>query len=233
MIYRIADFIVEFENPSKEFQKFLSGYSCDDTPQVKFSISEQDIEHIRSAITYPACDLQFELTAFYNKFLAWLPLNDAIFLHSSLIEVKNEGIAFTALSGTGKSTHTLLWQKLLGDKMKIINGDKPIIRFLNGVPYGYGTPWNGKERLGTNSKVPVKHICFIERDNKNFCEKISAQTALKRIFSQIFIPDNPEAAQKTLELLDRLLNSCTIWNIKCNMDIEAAQIAYNTIFKEK
>jgi len=229
----IADYNIAFKNPSENFQKFLQDYKTTAPAEVEFSINEQDIQKIRENVNYNAGPLQLEVTAFYDKLLAWLPLNNAMFLHASLIEVNNTGVAFTALSGTGKSTHTLLWQKLLGEKMEIINGDKPIIRFFEDIPYGYGTPWNGKERLGKNKKVQVKHICFIERSDKNICEKITSQDALKRIFSQIFVPSEPTAALKTLDLLNQLLNKCTVWNIKCNTDIKAAKVAYNTIFKEK
>ena len=233
MICSLADFNVEFKNPTVAFETFLKDYKSDASPQVAFSITQQDIENVKNTANYTPNALQLEVTAFYDKLLAWLPLNDAMFLHASLIEVENQGVAFTALSGTGKSTHTLLWQKLLGDKMTIINGDKPIIRFVDGIPYGYGTPWNGKEHLGTNGRVPVKHICFIERSKTNSCKKINAKTALKNIFSQIFVPNDVMAATKTLELLNRLLNDCDIWQIKCNTDLEAAEVAYNTIFKEK
>ena len=155
-------------------------------------------------------------------------------LEDKFATIKNgKGVAFTALSGTGKSTHTLLWQKLLGDKMQIINGDKPIVRFYDNIPYGYGTPWNGKEHLGKNASTPIKHICFIERSEQNSCTKITAQDALKDIFSQLFIPKEPVAALKTLELLDLLFKSVTVWVIKCNTDISAANTAYNTIFCEE
>lgn len=233
MICRLADFDIEFVNPTIGCQNFLKDYETNAIPQVKFSMTKEDFDKIKNSLHYTASPLQIEITAFYNKILTWCPLNDAMFLHSSLIEVNNQGVAFTALSGTGKSTHTLLWQKLLGDKMKIINGDKPIVRFIGEIPYGYGTPWNGKERLGTNERVHLKHICFIEQSDTNSCKKLSPQEALQGIFSQIFVPNDPVAVQKTLELLNRLLNHCSIWKIKCNMDIEAAQVAYNTIFKEK
>lgn len=232
MICKIADFVVEFINPSKQFEDFVKDYSHNGAPQVQFSITEEDLQKVRSTVNYPACELQLELTAFYDKFLAWLPLQDSFFLHASLIEANSQGVAFTALSGTGKSTHTALWKKLLGDNMQVINGDKPIIRFINNVPYGYGTPWNGKEHWGINGKVAVNHLCFIERAKTNSCEKMTAKQTLEHIFSQIFIPNDPLAAANTLSLLDRLLNSCCIWNIKCNTELEAAKIAYNTIFKE-
>ncbi len=232
MICRIADFNVEFKNPSAKMQHYLKKYVTNSPMDFTIEISANNIATLRDTVKFDASEFQLESTAFHNKLLEQLPFHNAMFLHASLIEVNGVGVAFTALSGTGKSTHTLLWQQLLGDKMTIINGDKPIIRFINNIPYGYGTPWNGKEGLGTNIRVPLKHICFIERSEKNSCERIDAKKALKSVFSQIFIPNNPIAASNTLVLLNSLLKDCTIWNIKCNMDIEAAQITYNTIFKE-
>ncbi len=49
-------------------------------------------------------------------------------LHASAIVVGNSAYLFSASSGTGKSTHTKLWQECFGDKAVIINDDKPVIR---------------------------------------------------------------------------------------------------------
>lgn len=232
MVCKLADFVVEFVNPSAAVQGFLKDYVVDEKPQFTVAVTKEEIDYANSLTTVTNSIVQAELNAFYMKLLSLLPFYDALFLHASLIEVKGQGVAFTALSGTGKSTHTLLWQRLLGDKMQIINGDKPIVRFCDDTPYGYGTPWNGKERLGCNGKTPIKHICFIERSEHNSCEQITGEAALKDIFSQIFIPKDPATALKTLELLDKLLKSVTVWVIKCNTDISAAITAYNTIFSE-
>lgn len=230
MVCKIADFVIDFKNPSIAMQGFLKDYAVAEKPQFSIQVTEDEINRAATLTTVTTSILQAELNAFYIKLLSVLPLYGAMFLHASLIEANGVGVAFTARSGTGKSTHTLLWQKLLGVKMQVINGDKPIIRFEDGIPYGYGTPWNGKERLGKNAKTPVKHICFIERSNCNSCEKITPEAALKGIFNQIFIPKEPAAAMKTLELLDRLFKTVSVWIIKCNTDISAASTAYNTIF---
>ncbi len=232
MICKIADFIIEFKNPSKPVSDYLKDYAFDGVPQFCIEVSDEEIAHAHTLTKTSINDFQAEMTATYTKLLSWLPSFEAMFLHASLIEVHGQGVAFTALSGTGKSTHTLLWQKHLGDKLTIINGDKPIIRFEDSLPFGYGNPWNGKEGLGTNTKTPIKHLCFIERSDKNSCVKISAEEALQGIFNQIFIPKDSATALKTLELLDRLLKSVDVWVIKCNTDISAATTAYNTIFNE-
>lgn len=233
MICKIADFIIDFKNISASAESFLKEYAYNDTPQFVIELAPNDIEHAYTLTDIPQTPLQAEFTALYTKLISTIPLYDALFFHASLIEVHGVGVAFTALSGTGKSTHTLLWKKLLGEKVQIINGDKPIIRFIDGVPYGYGTPWCGKEHWGKNAKTPIKHICFIERSLENSCEKISPDIALKSIFNQIFIPKDPAAAFSTLGLLDNIFKNIDLWVIKCNTDIEAAEIAYNTIFKEK
>ena len=117
--------------------------------------------------------------------------------------------------------------------MTIVNGDKPIVRFFEdepNVPYAYGTPWNGKERLGCNMRTPVKHICFIERSETNYVEKMKPSEIIDLIFNQVYMPKDPIAVANTMQLINRFINCCSIWKIHCNMDISAAEVAYNTIF---
>ena len=173
---------------------------------------------------------------FHFKLAEWLPLHNAFVFHSAVFDVKGTGIALAAHSGTGKTTHMLLWQKLLGQKMTIVNGDKPIIRFFDDepeTPYAYGTPWNGKEHLGCNMRTPLKVIAFIERAENNSCERMSMSDAVNLIFNQVYMPKDPAAAAKTIELINRLISCCELWKISCNMEPEAAEVAYNRIMEEK
>ena len=129
-----------------------------------------------------------------------------------------------------------LWQELLGDKMTVVNGDKPIVRFFDDepeMPYAYGTPWNGKEHMGCNMRTPLKHICFIERSETNYVEKANKKDIVNHIFNQVYMPKDPVAIMNTMQLIDRLLNCCNLWVIHCNMEPEAAEIAYNAIINGK
>ena len=156
---------------------------------------------------------------------------DAFLLHSALIECEDIGVAFAAKSGVGKSTHITLWQKNFGEKVKIINGDKPIVRFLNGKMYAYGTPWLGKEGYGENSSCEFKALCFIERGEKNSIEELRADLAAMMIFGQIYLPTHAENAEKTLELADKFASSVKFFRLSCNMEDEAALVSYNAIIK--
>ena len=177
-------------------------------------------------------DLYCEFIAIQRKIAELLPLHNAFVLHSATFDVDGVGIAFAAHSGTGKTTHMNLWQKLLGDKMVVVNGDKPIVRFFEDepeTPYAYGTPWNGKEHLGCNMRTPLKHICFIERSETNYVEKVQKNAVIDRIFNQVYMPKDPMAVMNTMKLIDRLLSCTNLWIIHCNMEPEAAEVAYNTI----
>lgn len=237
MKYKYADFVVELSKYEKEFVDITLENYCykKEAIDVFLDIRHEDIlqELELSEIKYTLPSIALYSAAVQRKFAEWLPLHNAFVLHSACFDVCGEGVVFAAHSGTGKTTHMLLWQKLLGDKMTIVNGDKPIVRFFEdepNVPYAYGTPWNGKERLGSNMRTPVKHICFIERSETKYVEKMDKQELIDRLFNQIYMPREVTAMNKTVELIERLLSCCSLWKIHCNMDVSAAEVAYNTIF---
>lgn len=228
-----ADYKIEIINALPHWGRKFSGYISDfEESDFTIDITEKDIEYEKTVADAEAKDGTLRFTACYRKLAEKLPLYNTFVLHSAVFDVDGTGIAFAAQSGTGKTTHMLLWQKLLGDRLKIVNGDKPIVRFFDEEPnntYAYGTPWNGKERLGCNMRTPLKHICFIERAEQNSCERVSKTDVVNLIFNQVYMPKDPMAAMNTVGLIDRLLSSCELWKIKCNMDISAAETAYNTI----
>lgn len=232
---RIADIDFLINNIYPALSRFCGSYlipegdGCD----LSFTITEKDIK---------AEDNDGDLSPQYLEFITLcrkiaetMPLHNGFLLHSATFDVDGTGVAFAAHSGTGKTTHMLLWQRLLGDRLKIVNGDKPIVRYFDdepNKPYAYGTPWNGKERLGCNMRTPLKHICFIERAEQNSCEKMDKNDAVNLIFNQVYMPKDPAAAANTILLINRLISDCRLWKIKCNMDISAAETAYRTIFGE-
>lgn len=109
-------------------------------------------------------------------------------MHGVVADVSGTGVAFLAESGVGKTTHSNLWQQLLGDKMIIINGDKPLVRIINDKVFAYGTPWAGKEGIHRNTKTQLKKICFIERADKNECIPISRDGALDKLLKYVYKP---------------------------------------------
>ena len=233
-MFCIADWIIDFRYKFDNFEKKFINYQVEDiSANVIIEYTENDFEMMKKTSRPVPVDYYIEDLTIFRKLAEWLPLHNAFVLHSATFDVDGVGVAFAAHSGTGKTTHMNLWQQYLGDRMVIVNGDKPIVRFFDDepeTPYAYGTPWNGKERLGCNMRTPLKHICFIERSETNYVEQVDKKDAIDRIFNQVYMPKDPMAVVNTMQLIDRLLSFCKLWTIHCNMEPQAAEIAYKTIF---
>ena len=237
MVYKIADFYLKLNRKCNTLGVYSKDYETNSLEySATFLISESDFIVESDLADGKYSRGQLEMSAIHRKLAEWLPNNGAFVLHSACFDVDGVGVAFAAHSGTGKTTHMRLWQEYLGDKMVVVNGDKPIVRFFDdepATPYAYGTPWNGKERLGCNMRTALKHICFIERSETNFVEPMDKSEAIDRIMNQVYIPKEPMAAMNTIKLIDRLLSCTRLWTIHCNMESTAAEIAYKTIFAEE
>ena len=159
-----------------------------------------------------------------------MQMHSAFVFHSSAVGCREGGVVFSARSGTGKSTHTSLWQREFDDSY-IINDDSPIIRYENGKGvFLCGTPWAGTTGINTNTVVPLKGIVFLERSEYNSIERISAFRAVKLFLEGISPAYNFEMYEKSLDTLNGVLSTTPAYVLKCNMEPEAAHIAREYIF---
>ena len=148
--------------------------------------------------------------------------------HASIVAADGMGYAFTAQSGTGKSTHSALWRQYLGEKAVMVNDDKPLIRVEeDGRAIAYGTPWNGKHKLGNNIAVPLRVICLLERSEDNWIREISKAEAYSFVLQQISRPRDTGRLKTTLDLIDKM--QVKYYRMGCNISIEAAKMAYEAM----
>ena len=235
-LYKLAELFIEFHNRYDFLAKQCSEYLYEESasPELVVCVTDEDLCRERNyspEICYSAGYL--ESICAYRKLCLQLPEYDALLMHGSVIDFDGRGIAFLARSGVGKTTHTMLWKQVYGNRVRVINGDKPIVRILEGIPYAFGTPWAGKENLQCNARVPLTDICLIERSTENRVFQIQPEECLSAVMQQILIPSEPMMAVKTLQLLDTLLATCRVWVIQCNISQEAAILAHDTILGER
>lgn len=230
---KIADILVSIESEMWHLHGLCENYLYDFVePEIDISISKEMIEYENNGII-PNSKTQIaicESAAALRYFNDLLINYDAFIFHGASFKVAEKGIILCAKSGTGKTTHMNLWHKMLGDNFLVINGDKPIIRFLDGCPYSFGSPWNGKEHLHNNIKAKLTDICFIERSSINEVVKLEGPEIAQRLSSQMAQSQNPEVLFKNMEFIELLKKNCNFYIIRCNMEIEAAQVAYKAIF---
>ena len=185
-------------------------------------------ENVREGLPVQKYPPQYlETLAVYRKIVEALLDHDILLFHGSVIAVDGEGYLFTAKSGTGKSTHTRLWRQRFGDRAVMVNDDKPLLRLTESGVLVCGTPWDGKHRLSTNITVPLKAICILRRGVENQIRPISVQEALPMLLQQSHRPADPGEMGKFLGLVDKMSKNIGLYCLECNMEPEAALVAYN------
>jgi hypothetical protein len=175
----------------------------------------------------------FESLALYRKICDRMVDYGVILFHGSALSLDGEGFIFTAKSGVGKSTHAGLYRELYGERVEMINDDKPLIRITDNGVFIYGTPWNGKHRLSSNICRPLSAICILKRAKENRIERVSLLNALPDIVAQTHIPNDSARARAVLSLLDKLIHTVRLYRLECNTDIEAARLSYEAMREKK
>ena len=169
-----------------------------------------------------------EYTQTHQKLYAHIVRYNAFWTHAAVVGMDGYAYAFTGPSGYGKSTHAHLWQQVYGERAKIINGDNPIIRKNHGVFCAYGTPFGGKLNEQVNVGLPLRGYCFLEHGDHNELVPVSRSEARNRILTDMF--DFHIIRKRTfsqlLDLMDEFTAEVPVYKLICNMDPEAAVVAY-------
>lgn len=225
--YKIAGCIVEYEPIYPLLKNQMEAYRIDEQKiDMKLTITKEFCEIKQQEnphLTLEQCEYIYAGSQFYNKLINL----GGFLLHASAVVIDNKAYLFSADSGTGKSTHTKLWQKCFGDKALIINDDKPAIKIENDICYAYGTPFSGKTDENLNMKVPLQAICLLERGKNNSIDLISAKKALPLILKQTIFPKKQDTINHFFDMLDVVLTKTPIYQMKCNISKEAALMAYD------
>lgn len=219
--------------------KSCSDYLKDASHEYCVIITPEDIEYERMKASREDAmqslpprefsEAYLETIALQRKITELLFDHDVLLFHGSVIAVDGEAYLFTARSGTGKSTHTRLWREMLGDRAVMVNDDKPFLRFEDGIVYAHGSPWNGKHRLGENICVPLKAICILERGEINRIRQITPAEALPMLLQQSSRPMNREKMPLYMDMIEKLTERVAFYRLQCNMDPEAAQVAWEAM----
>ena len=233
--YRFADRVFELKNKYAYTSRLCADYEVKaDSADFVIEVSDEEImaESKDNAASFPPAYL--ESLAIYRKICDILSGDDCFLFHAAVIEYEGRAYAFSAKSGTGKTTHISLWEKAFGDKVKIINGDKPLIRrrITEGKPEFviYGTPWSGKEHKNMNASAVLGGICMLERSETNFIES-SGNEAVTFLFGQMLIKRDNIYMGALLGFVSDLVTYVPVYRLGANMDISAAYVARDGLLK--
>lgn len=157
-----------------------------------------------------------EVSAICRKCAEALIDLNTLLMHGAVIAVGSNAYMFMGKSGVGKTTHIRTWLENCKEAY-VVNGDKPFV-ILDRIPIASGSPWSGKERMNTNTMVPLKAIVLMERGEENCIRQISFSDAVPMIMQYVYHSTDEDKTRKSISLIQRLNDSSEVsfWRFKCN-----------------
>lgn len=214
----IKDYLTEEE------ERFTVEPSADDLAQMQADFDRMD--QAEGIPKHQRAEAFLENNAIHALLAEKLVQYDVLLMHGSALCMDGAGIIFTAKSGTGKSTHARLWREAFGDRVWMINDDKPMLRIEETGVTVYGTPWDGKHHLSRNASAKLKAIVNLTRDESNHISPMSRADAFPVLMKQCFVSRNPATMARIMDLEKRLLNAVDFYTLGCNIEQDAAKVAW-------
>ncbi len=232
----LAGVPIEISCRYEENREFFEGYYSEEKPLVSIDTVGHDLEPFQRAYDaldakdglpqYRRTDPFLENTLIHTLLASELIAHNVLLMHGSALCMDGQAYIFSAPSGTGKSTHARLWRETFGDRVFMINDDKPMLRIDGDNISVYGTPWNGKHHLGRNTSAPLKAIIRLSRGETNLITPLSKADALKLLLNQAIKTRNTANMQTVISLEMKLLRQIDFYALTCTMDPEAALVAW-------
>ncbi len=219
----------------RENKSFLKAYLTDKEPLFTVETKPEDLIRAQEEFDrldkaegrepFLRPDLHLENVALHRLLAERLTEYDVLLMHGSALALDGEGYLFTAPSGTGKSTHARLWREMFGDRVFMVNDDKPLLKIREDGAWVCGTPWDGKHGLSRNAIVPLRAIAILERSDRNSIAPLAKEDAFPALVTQAFASKDPAIMMRIMTLEKRLLDRIEFYKLRCNMEPDAARIA--------
>lgn len=158
-------------------------------------------------------------------------LDGASAVHSSTIVCHDRAVLFLGESGTGKSTHTRLWQENIAGA-ELLNDDSPFIFEDEGNIKVCGSPWSGKTPCYKNKSYPLAAVVRLSQAPHNKMWRLGKLQAIGALLPSLppaFVYDRV-LEDNLLQILSKVLQQVPVYHLECLPDADAARLSYKTIF---
>ncbi len=153
-----------------------------------------------------------------------------ISLHSACVIQGGRAVAFTGVSGMGKSTRAGQWVKALDARW--LSGDRPAVCVENAA--AYGVPWDGKEQLFRNASGPLAAVLEVRRGSFTRLRRLTRAQARRVLMSQCFLPMwDSDTAARIMDLIGTAARTIAVCRLFCDMDEAAARETYQMVYQKQ
>ena len=230
---------MEVEYRHEVNRTFMKDYLSSRAPQISIVPSEKDFSDAAELLRAKSVqdgepDARYsddfvENCAIHGLIVQQLVSCGVLLMHGSALCMDGRAYIFSAPSGTGKSTHARLWREVFGDRVWMINDDKPLLRFSEQGVDVWGSPWDGKHRLSRNASASLQAVIFLRRGMENRIRPMTAVDAFPFLLSQTYSSDDMQTMEKIAGMQQILLRQIRFYRLECNMEPEAAMTAWKGV----
>ena len=152
-----------------------------------------------------------------------------LMVHASVIAHGGGGYMFLGRSGTGKSTHSRLWLNHIEDTY-LLNDDNPVVRFIDGQAYIYGTPWSGKTPCYKNEHMPLKGVVRLSQAPYNKILRLAPLQSFASLMPSCSCMRWDGASVSALHnTVEKVISVVPCWHLECLPDADAAVLCNSTV----
>lgn len=151
-------------------------------------------------------------------------------IHSASLLYQDRAWLFSGPSGTGKSTHTGLWHRLL--QTPLINGDLNLLALGNGRPMVHGLPWCGTSGICDTRTYPLGGIILLKQSADDYVEELSYDKKLLLVQQRLIMPSwTTEMLGRNLHLAEQLIPHILVCRLHCTMNDSAVEVIQERIHR--
>ncbi len=175
-----------------------------------------------------------QATSFHNamilNYITFTISKNTLLLHASAILKDGKAHLFLGKSGTGKSTHSRMWQECFADA-ELLNDDHPVIRQHDkGEVIAYGSPWSGKTPCYRNISAPLAAIIRIKRAPHNKLQRLSTLRSYASIMTSCSgVQWIEELSAAKVKSLGNIIANVDCYEMECLPNNDAAICCYESL----
>lgn len=190
-----------------------------------FQISA-DKETVISDLTL-SCDYESQFLSYFIRaaFGVISAYRKTLKIHASVIEKDGKALVFLGKSGTGKSTHSRLWQQFVPG-CTLLNDDEPLIRVMdNGSIKVFGGPWSGSTPCYINDSAEVSAFVHLFQSPENKLFKITGLKAFTSLFqSSAVMRSSARNRDQIISIVNDILDKTPVYRLDNRPDREAVSL---------
>lgn len=148
--------------------------------------------------------------------------NGCIF-HCSFIRWNGKAVLFTAPSQTGKSTQAELWH--LHRDARIINGDRAVLRLVDGMPRAEGIPFSGSSRYCENASLPIAAIVYLKQAPVTTIRRMRGIEAFSRIWEGVSVNTwEKQDLNRVSDTVGQIVSRVPVFEMPCTPDEQSVRV---------